>query len=81
MDPTRSSAPCDFTFGDEQLQALWLEFQQNGAATCPETGAAIHAELLEAGAVTEPQLRLRCERCTREAEFQPSTLTGVQEVE
>lgn len=69
---------CSYEFSPEHLQALWLEFQQDDEATCPETGARIEIEIAEDGERTEPLARAACERCGRRAEFRPGKLEGFQ---
>jgi hypothetical protein len=76
-----TQARCGYEFTPETMQAIWLEYQQTQAAACPETGAAIAAELRDGEPTDAPRVRVRCERCGREDTFTPATLTGVQEVE
>lgn len=62
---------CNYDFSGENLTALWTEFQKQGAATCPQTGAAIKFENKADSETSEPAVKLHCEGCGREASFEP----------
>ena len=67
---------CSYAFGAEELQALWLEFQKEGGATCPETGAPIELHLDDESGNGEPSVSASCERCGRTKDFKPGPLEG-----
>ena len=66
----KNTKNCDYDLQGENLTALWTEFQKEGAATCPQTGAAINLEN-EGDTDTEPTIKVSCEGCGRTAEFKP----------
>ena len=69
---------CDYEFTDDNLLALWLEFQKEQAATCPVTDAKIDLNLendpAEGGG--EPVVQVKCTKCGREADFKPGPHEG-----
>ena len=73
-----SDTPCDYDFSEENLQALWLEFQKEQVATCPVTDAKIDLELKNdpAEGEGEPVVNVTCEKCGRSTEFKPGPLEG-----
>lgn len=72
----KHSSACDYKFDNENLQALWTEFQRKQKATCPETGAAVSLDLVEGGTGGEPTVKVTCEKCGRNTEFKPGPLEG-----
>jgi len=73
-----STSACDYDFSDENLQALWTEFQRSQQATCPETGADISLELESEPSNGEPTVQISCEKCGRKTEFKPGPLEGFE---
>ena len=73
-----TAANCDYEFTDDNLLALWLEFQKEQAATCPVTDAKIDLSLendpAEGGG--EPVVQVKCTKCGREAQFKPGPHEG-----
>ena len=73
-----TAANCDYEFTDDNLLALWLEFQKEQAATCPVTDAKIDLSLendpAEGGG--EPVVQVKCTQCGREAQFKPGPHEG-----
>lgn len=73
-----TSANCDYEFTDDNLLALWLEFQKEQAATCPVTNAKIDLSLENdpAKGEGEPVVQVKCSKCGREADFKPGPHEG-----
>lgn len=76
MSDKGDTSVCDYEFNDENLQALWTEFQRSEQATCPETGAEIRLELTNDASSGEPSVNVICEKCGRKTEFKPGPLEG-----
>ena len=72
-DPNTRKDPknCDYSLSGENLTALWTEFQKEGGATCPETGAAIELINESDGETTEPTIKVNCKGCGRSTDFKP----------
>ncbi len=73
---------CSYDFSSEHLQALWLQFQQDGGASCPETGAAISLELVSESDAAQPNgagavCGLRAQRSVRARQARGLRLGGV----
>lgn len=79
-NPNSSSttANCDYQFTDDNLLALWLEFQKEQVATCPITDAKINLTLENdpAQGGGEPVVQVKCSKCGREADFKPGPHEG-----
>ncbi len=73
-----TAANCDYEFTDDNLLALWLEFQKDQQASCPVTGAKITINLENdpAEGAGEPVVQVKCTRCGREADFKPGPHEG-----
>ena len=71
-------ADCDYEFSDDNLLALWLEFQKEQVASCPVTGAKIDMSLENdpAEGEGEPVVRVECSKCGRTADFKPGPHEG-----
>ena len=80
MSDSAADTNCDFEFTDDNLTALWLEFQQQQSehADCPVTGAAINLTLENdpAQGQGEPVVQVKCSKCGRETEFEPGEHEG-----
>lgn len=77
-DNSANHAACDYEFTDDNLLAVWLEFQKEESATCPVTGAKIDLSLENdpAQGAGEPVVEVKCSKCGREADFEPGPHEG-----
>lgn len=71
-----SDKNCSYTFEGENLTALWTAFQQQGKASCPQTGAAISFETMASSKETEPAVQISCAHCGMETRFEPGEHEG-----
>lgn len=84
MEPTTPdhdpSSTCGYAFDRDHLEAVWLEYQEQGEVHCPETGATLELSLDEDPASSDAEvaeIRVRCPRCGRSAGFRPDSIGTV----
>lgn len=63
-------------FTEDELEAIWMEFQRDGHATCPYDGAELALELNEDA--PRPTLTVRCPAGGRSGTFSPPDTEDVQ---
>lgn len=63
-------------FTEDELEAIWMEFQRDGHAVCPYDGAELALELREDA--PRPMLTVRCPVGGRSGTFSPPDTEDVQ---
>lgn len=63
-------------FTQEELEAIWLQYQRDGAAACPYDGAELVLEV--ADDAPRPEVRVHCPSGGRRGAFAPPDSEDVQ---